>query len=372
VKIVAHAGALANALALAAAARPNKKNPALGAVRIVSSDGAVSVTCTDNSIAITAKAAAEVIGPEQAAIAADRLASLTAGFAAGEKVTISTDESLATIVCGSSRSRLPVLPWDDLPAVPAIDDEIGCVEISSADCLMLLGPLPAAASEAARFFLRGIFWHSIEGRLVAVATDGVRLIRTCIAASKFSESRDLIVPREAAAALAKLVKGTRPGKLTLRRSRTLLAVDGAGFTFVSRLIDSQYPVYEAVIPPASLTSATVVRAELLAVLSRLAAVATVEPPLLALSFGGSPGLNVFLARQPDDGSDCIAAETTGSARVAVPPSQLEAMLSEFSSTHLRIEATTGQPVVIRGDGEKLALISQCAWNFNRNEKEEAA
>jgi hypothetical protein len=111
---------------------------------------------------------------------------------------------------------------------------------------------------------------------------------------------------------------------------------------------------------------------LIAVLSRLAAVATVEPPLLALSFGDSPGLNIFLARQPDDGRDCIAAEVTGSAKVALPPSHLAAVLGEFRGTQLSIEAATGQPVVIRGDGEKIALISQSAWNFNRNEKEEAA
>ncbi|WP_029582506.1 DNA polymerase III subunit beta [Bradyrhizobium sp. URHD0069] len=371
-KIVAHAGTLATALALAAAARPNKKTPALGAVRIVASEGALSVTCTSNSIAITAKTTAEIIEPGKAAIAADRLASLTSGFTASEKVTIGTDENLATIICGNSRGRLPLFPWDDLPAALAVDGEIGRIEISGADCLTLLEPLPAAASEVTRFCLCGIFWHSIDDRLVAVATDGVRLIHTCIAAGKFSEDRDLIVPREAAVALARLVKGTRPGKLTLRRSRTLLAVDGPAFTFVSRLIDGKYPVYEAVIPPASRTSATFVRAELLSALSRLAAVATVEPPLLVLSFDGSSDLNVFLARQPDDGSDLIAAEATGSAKVAVAPSQLAAMLSEFSSMHLRIEAATGQPIVIRGDGEKLALISQCAWNFNRNEKEEAA
>jgi DNA polymerase-3 subunit beta len=372
VKIVAHAGTLADSLALAAAARPSKKTSALSAVRIVASEGAISVTRTDNSIAITAKAAAEVIEPGKAAIAADRLASLTAGFATGEKVTIGTDENLVTIVCGNSRSRLPVVSWDDLPAALAIDEEIGRIEVSGADCVTLLEPLQAASSEVTRFHLCGIFWHSIDDRLVAVATDGIRLIRTCIAAGKFSEDRDLIVPREAAAALARLVKGTRPGKLTLRRSRTLLAVDGPAFTFISRLIDGQYPVYEAVIPSALRTSVTFVRAELLAALSRLVAVATIEPPLLALSFDGSSDLNVFLARQPDDGSDLIAAEATGNAKVAVAPSQLAAMLSEFSSMHLRIEAATGQPIVIRGDGEKIALISQCAWNFDCNEKEEAA
>jgi DNA polymerase-3 subunit beta len=372
VKIVAHAGTLANALALAAAARLNKKTPGLGAVRIVASDRALSVTCTDNSVAITAKTDAEVVEPGQAAVAADRLASLTAGFAAGEKVTISTAENLATIVCGNSRSRLAVFPWDDLPAALAVDGEIGRLEISGADCLTLLEPLPAAACDAARSYLCGILWHSIDDRLVAVATDGHRLIHTCIAAGKFSEGRDLILSRKTAAVLFRLVKSTRPDVVTLRRSRTLLVVAAPGFEFVSRLIDGTFPAYESVLPAASPNAVTCDRAELLAALSRLSAVATVEPALLALFFDSAPQLNVTLARQPDDGVDAILAETVGVAKVAVPLRQLADMISEFDGGHVRIEAAANKPLVLRGDSEKLALIMPSAWNFHDKEKEKAA
>jgi DNA polymerase-3 subunit beta len=285
---------------------------------------------------------------------------------------VSAAESAAAVVCGNSRSRVRIVPWTDLPSVLAIDSGIASVEISGGDCLMLLEPLRAAESEATRFYLCGIFLHSIDNRLVAVCTDGVRLIRTSVPAGKFSEGRDLIVPREAAAVLARLVKSTRPGRVTLHRSRTLLAVTCPDFEFTTRLIDSRYPPYENVIPAASPNSVACNRAELHAVLARVAAVATVDPPLVALSFDRTPQLKVFLARQANDGSDCIASETTGSAKVAVPLPQLAAMLGEFASERVRIEAASGQqPLVIHGDGEKLALISPSAWNFN-SEKEEIA
>ena len=93
--------------------------------------------------------------------------------------------------------------------------------------------------------------------------------------------------------------------------------------------------------------------------------------MLALSFDSAPQLNVWLARQPADGSDCIAAEANGSAKVAVPLSQLAALIGEFNSERLRIEAA-GQTLVLRGDGEKVALISQSHWNFASYEKEAAA
>ena len=48
--------------------------------------------------------------------------------------------------------------------------------------------------------------------------------------------------------------------------------------------------------------------------------------------------------------------------VAVPLRQLGDMLGEFTCARVTI-APGARTLVIR-DGNKLALISQCAWNFN--------
>jgi DNA polymerase III subunit beta len=260
-----------------------------------------------------------------------------------------------------SRSRLPMIPWTDLPDVPAIDGEIANVEVTGGECLFLLEPLSVAAKDRTRFFLCGIFLHTVGDQLVAVCTDGVRLIRVGVSAAKFSATRDLILPQEGATVLRWLVTRTKPDKVTLRRSRTLLAVAGPDFEFVSRLIDAKYLAYEAVVPAASPNAVTVDRAEFLAALFRMATVATVEPPLLALSWTNAGPLELFLARQPDDGADAIAAQVHGAAKVAVPLSQLAAMIDEFKCDRVRLEAAA--PLVIRSEGEKLALLMPSAWNF---------
>jgi DNA polymerase-3 subunit beta len=254
--------------------------------------------------------------------------------------------------------------------VLAIDGEIGDVEISGADLLSLLSPLPAADTEPTRFHLCGVFWHNVGDKLVAVSTNGRRLIRACVTASQFSEGRDLIVASETAAALLRIIKSTKPGRVTLRRSRTLLAVIGPDFCFTSRLVEGKFPAYEAVIPAASPNTIICDRTELVAALARLAAVATVEPSLLALSFDGAPQLEVSLARQPDDGRDAIGAETVGDAKVALPLRQLADMLEEFRGDRIHLDAASGKPLVLRGEDKKLALIMPSAWNFGN--KEEAA
>ena len=122
-KLVAQASVLANAVTLAATAMRRKP-----LARVVTADDAVSVTCSDNHIAISANAAATVLEPGAVALSADRLAAVTSGFPASAMVTMSTAEGAAAVVCGNSRSRLAIVPWTDLPSVLAIESEIGRVE----------------------------------------------------------------------------------------------------------------------------------------------------------------------------------------------------------------------------------------------------
>jgi DNA polymerase-3 subunit beta len=356
-------GTLASALSLAAAAG-NKKTPALA--RLMAADGVVSICCDNGNIAIKAAAAATIQEPGEAATAVDRLAALVTAFSPNAPVTISTTENMATIICGNSKSRLPTIPLIDLPAALALEGEIGRVEISGGDCLILLEPSTAAGTETTRQYLRGVLLHDVDGKLVSIATDGRRLIRTSIPAGAFSAGRDLVIPTEAVATLHKIIVKTKSDMVKVIRSRTLLSVAASEFEFTTRLIDagdSGFPAYERVIPPPLVNSVTIIRAELIASLSRLAAVVTAAGPLAALAWTGAPQLNVFLARQPDDGSDVIAAEaTTGAARVVVPLQQLADMLDEFADVRLRLEADEGRPLVIHGENEKLALICQSTLN----------
>src|SRR5258708_26432908 len=159
-KIVTQAAVLASALSLVAAAvRSNSKVAA--AIRFVAAEGSVTVTCSSPNIAVTAKVDADVIEPGQVAVVSDRLTALAAGFATSAKIMISGAETgMVTIEGGYSRSRLPLIPIDDLPTVLPIDLEIGHVDISGADLLSLLSPLPAADTERTRFYLCRVVWQS--------------------------------------------------------------------------------------------------------------------------------------------------------------------------------------------------------------------
>jgi DNA polymerase III subunit beta len=377
-KITAKAGDLASALALAelalAGLEPEraKRILALSAVQIHAADSVMMLTANVLDFSITVKTEAEIDEPGGTAVSLKALAALMTGCSPGNTIYVNTTDKVMTITSGNDgRFRLPIIPIDDMPAVPKLEQDAANLELETTDMLRLLTVIAAASTETTRYYLNGAFLHSVGGDLVAVATDGHQLMRMAIPASVFSTDRSCIIPLKAATIIQKLLKKTKPGKITLRRSKALLMMETPSITFTTKLIDAEFPAYEAVIPKASANVATCDSGELIAVLKRLAAVAADSSTLIALRWRDGQRLEVFLARQPDDGRDVVAAETTGNGQVAAELSLLDTLLEEIDGDCIQLSTDSpSSPIVITlaGDKKLLALLMPCAHNFSLHEK----
>jgi DNA polymerase-3 subunit beta len=367
VKIAGRASALDAALSLAALAVRGSKH---GTVRIVTGNSSVSFNCTAPGIAIKVAADANIDVPGDVMVPAERLVGLISGFPSNGTITITTMPNAAMISCGNGKYRLPVM--SDAPAALAMDYEIASIEMAGDDLLTLFEVVPAASAEEDRLYLNGVHLHSAGDQLIGVATDGVKLIRIGVAADHFSDDPSLIVPTKTAIAAVKLLKTTKPDKITLRRSGALIAVTGRSFELVASLLDYKYPSYECMLPQPSTNVALCARSELIDALARLKAVAGTIP-LVGLSWTDGGPLRLSLPRQPGDADDAIPAEARGSVRIALSLPELTAMIENFSSDRLQLEGTDGDgPLVLCGEQTKLGLLTSCRWNFGDREKEAAA
>ena len=369
-KISARASSLDAALALAMmATRRGKVAPV---IHVIAAGDAVSFTCSAPGISVRVSADAKVDIPGSVTVS-DRLAALVFGFDQKSDINISAEDGVATISCGRGRYRLPVLPGP-LSIVRGLSGETASVEVSGQDLLALLEVLPAAGSEATRFYLTGVYLHNVDDRLISVCTDGIKLLRASVVAGMLSTDEHLIVPAKVAHALARLVEQTRAHVVTLRRSNSMFCVTASGFELVTSLIDATYPAYQRVIPPASGNNAHCVRSELHEALLRLEAVAAgTEAPLVALSWADGGPLQLFLPRQPLDAVDVINAEAHGSAQVALSLSQLRTMVANFDDDRLHIEsADADTPITIRGEHDRLGVLFSCRWNFETEKRPASA
>jgi DNA polymerase-3 subunit beta len=338
---------------------------------LATTENAVSIGCTDKAVGtIATRLPAVIHEPGEIAVAAGRLAAIASSFAPEATVEIEATARGLNVVCGTSRLRLPVVPPADVPPALVIRSEIGRIETSCADCLHLLEPLPAADAGRARFNLAGVFWQSVEDRLVAVSTDGIRLIRTSVAAPVFSEDRSLIVPTEVALIARRLLQKADASPVTLCRSQSLIAFHTPTFSFTARLIDANFPPYERIIPAPASNSVLCDRSELLAAVSRLSAAAPViDNALVALSWRKGGNVDLYLARCPLDGAATVAAEVRGSTDIALSLPQFAALLQGLSEDRIQLETANEQPLVMRGANKKLALMARSKWNFARPSSE---
>jgi DNA polymerase III subunit beta len=351
--IATEAGKLGQALAMR-----NKKAQSLA--QLLAADGALSIATCDGNITVKTKVLANISEPGEIAVSADQLGKLVNAFAADATVTMTGGNSAVTIASGNGRYRLPIA---DAPAALAIAGNANEISLPTADLLTLLEPLPAAESETTRFYLCGVYLHNCAGRLCAVATNGVTLLKTSVAAD--TAFPGTIVPTGAVTTLMRLIKQTKPERVTLRRGGTLLEAITPAFTCVMRTIDATYPDYVRILPGPSTNVATCSRSDLSAALERLATAAATMP-LVALTWLAGKPLHLFLARQPGAGSDVISAETQGKAQIALALPAFAALVAEFDGESLRLEAADDRALIIRAE-TKLGVLISCRWNFREAE-----
>ena len=344
-RIKARAGALAAALGLATlptTEKQAKRTPALAAVRLAGNgDGACIVTITGPVGTISTSIEAEAEG--EMALPCERLADLADAFSADAELAITADDNTAAVSSGKSHFKIPTFPIGDLPARHVLGKETGRVVLDTRIARDIFSRVAFAAStEATRFNLNGVFLHSAEGELAAVATDGYRLAcataATSSALSTLSTDRGLIVPREMLKPIKNLL-GKASGNVVLRRSDRLFAIEGARFAIVTRLIDSTYPHFERVIPPENPNTATTSRARLTESLARFAAVADPQNTAHAVSLRwNADGLTLAAA---DGSTDGLAADVEGEAETTIQTRYIAELIEAMRGDGITI--ATGKP-----------------------------
>jgi DNA polymerase-3 subunit beta len=364
VKVSANAGPLADAFALAAFIidRPAARLvEALGAARLTASDGAVTVRANVLDFSIALAVPAEVEDPGEIAMSGARLAALAAAFPRETAVTIQDDRSAARVSGGQSFFKLPRVPLADLPATLELPEETGHVVLDRADALALFErTLFAASADQKKFYLNGICLRTADAALHAIATDGSRLVRCRLpGAVGLPSDHRLIVPRAAAKIIIRLLSDKSIGRVVLRSSSNLFAVETAGFAFVAKLVDGAFPDYERVIPPASGHAATVARKDLERALDRAGAV-LVGRPVVGLRWSEAEPVLRLCPVDSDAVADEIPAEVVGHGAVAAPIGQLAELVAEISGERIRFGSGAKDGSTVRvtdpSDEKFLALL----------------
>ena len=150
--------------------------PILSNVKIDANEKNLSLVATDLDLEIIESIDANVAGSGSTTVSAHTLYDIVRKIPEGSMIEMELNSNdQMEIKSGQSNFDLPCLPDEDFPEMSSGEMPCG-FSIDSGNLARLIDKAKFAIStEETRYYLNGIFLHSVENELRSVATDGHRL-----------------------------------------------------------------------------------------------------------------------------------------------------------------------------------------------------
>lgn len=310
--------------------------PILANVLLSADEGRLTVRATDLDIEITTSIAAQgELAPTTTP--ARTLLDIAKRMPAGAEIKLLLDDGILTVSHGRSRFKLATLSASDYPELSQPTYPVG-IEV---DLATLVAPVAFAMSdEETRYYLNGVFLHTSDGRLRAVATDGHRLAAVFGPPVELPEG--IIVPRKAVAMLPE-------GQITVDIGPGRIRFTAGSTTIVSKLVEGSFPDYERVIPKDNNRPVTLDRALLAAAVERVGVFAS-ERAGKTIRWDVAPG-GVTLTAQGEGGqaNDEVAADYEGEPFAGgFNADYVVAQLRAVGGDRVTFNFSDGGPVLVTG------------------------
>ena len=267
---------LLRALSTAGGAVPSKATlPILECVLFERDGDALKISATDLEISIVQRVGvsfeqngtADGAARQRVAVPAKRLLD-TLRALPNLPVTVTTDAAF-NVELTTDQGRYKMVGFDgaDYPALPALD-QAQSIETTGEMVKRAVDKTGFAASkDALRPAMMGVLFQVRPESATVVATDGHRLVKLVAEGITAETPLDVIVPEKA---LSLAAKAAGDGACSVRVGSGYVGFDFGETQVVGRLIEEQYPNYEAVIPVENEKRLTVGREAMLAAVRRVA------------------------------------------------------------------------------------------------------
>jgi len=262
---------------------PRQTLPILANVLLEAAGDTVRLTATDLEVGARVSVPAKVGAKGAITVSARKLAEIVKELPAAAVALKVAENVTVTLRCGGATYRMVGQAPDDFPpVVPASPQSWVSIE---AKVLreMLTQTSFAVSHDETRYALNGVLF-AFQGKDVRmVATDGHRLALSNRSLGQGVASATGIVPRKAVTEIMRVIGSGEEVQLAITENQFVLQMPN--FVMTARLIEGQFPNYEAVIPKAHPGRLTTARGGLSAALRRVSVMAEErnKPVKLALS-----------------------------------------------------------------------------------------
>jgi DNA polymerase-3 subunit beta len=250
---------------------PRQTLPILANVLLEADGDTVRVTATDLEVGARVAIPARVPGAGSITLSARKLSEIVKELPAANLILKVGESAAVTLRCAGASYRLVGVASDDFPpVVPAAPPAWLTVEART--LREMLGQTASAMShDETRFALNGVLFVFQPKELKLVATDGHRLAIAQRPVGQGLSGVSGIVPRKAVSEVLRVLGGSEDVQIAITENQFILQMPN--FVMTARLIEGQFPNYEAVLPKGQPGRLAVKRNDLLAALRRVSVMA---------------------------------------------------------------------------------------------------
>ena len=324
------AKALSDVARVAAGSR--NQLPILNNVLLRTVDNRLTVSATNLEIAITERIGSKV-QTEGAITVPARLIQEYVSSLPGGVLDLELEDHKLHISTNQYKSTINGVLADEFPVLPEIASEIKFSIPTKELKKGLQQVVFAASTDETRPVLTGVYLHSHEGYLYAVATDSYRLAEKQLI--KTSQNISLLIPASSLQDLLRILPETVETVEVSADNQQALFTAG-DIELVTRLIDATYPDYRKLIPSSFTTTAKLARDEFINI--------TKVSSLFARESAGSITIQVAentisitsIASQLGENTSSAQAESDGTGDVTLNSRYLLDALNAFSTKETSI------------------------------------
>jgi DNA polymerase-3 subunit beta len=269
---------------------PRQTLPILANVLLEAEGEAVRFTTTDLEVGARVSVPAKVASTGAITVSGRKLGEIVKELGAPAVAVRVGDNASVSLRCGGVTYKLIGLPPDDFPpVVPAAPESWVTLEAKTLR-EMLSQTSFAVSHDETRYALNGVLFV-LQGKDVQmVATDGHRLARAKRSLGRGVGGATGIVPRKAVLEIMRVLGAGEDVQIAITQNQFVLQMPN--FVMTARLIEGQFPNYDAVIPKAHPKKMVIGRGALAAALRRVSVMAeernklvkfTLNPASLRLS-----------------------------------------------------------------------------------------
>ena len=322
--------------------------PILSNVLIRADEGRIEFTATDLEVAICIKVDGTIHEEGAITVPAKKLADIVNGLPEQDIHLTATVLNQVELTCGNSVYKVNGLPNEEFPQLPTVNGEPLDIELQ-----MLLDVFHktefAASTEENRDFLRTVYFNFLEDRTEVVATDGRRLaLAHCAPVTPPEGVMGFLVPLKAVRAITRTFANSDAVDIAFFQNQVpfntaqCITVSDEHATLTTRLVDSEYPSYERIIPEPQKTDGRIIlnREAMLRATRWVSLLANPEKSVVCLAINEAKKSIRISAETPELG---VALETvdvdscTKNLRVGFNPQLLIDALSHLDAEKIQLQ-----------------------------------